>query len=53
MGCGFKASNGAGFALEFVGDMQDSTAAGIVVPLEAEGHAFLKSDNAGHGRGIN
>ena len=49
----YQTANGAGFALEFIGDMHDSNVSGINKPLEAEGHAFLKSDNAGHGRGIN
>ena len=49
----YQTSNGAGFALEFIGDMHDSSASGVVAQTKAEGHAFLKSDNAGAGRGIN
>ena len=49
----YQTANGAGFSLEFIGDMHDSTVAGILTPLEAVGTAAIKSDNAGHGRGIN
>jgi len=49
----YQTSNGAGFALEFVGDMHDSNASGILKTLEATGHTVVATDNAGAGRGIN
>jgi len=53
----YQTSNGAGFAMEFVGDMHDSSAAGLKVPALASagrsGRASLKSNSSGGGRGIN
>ena len=49
----YQSANGAGFALEFVGDMHDSSVAGSAVLQEADGTAILKSNTSGAGRGIN
>ncbi|MCL0045375.1 hypothetical protein M1N16_04000 [Nitrospinaceae bacterium] len=49
----YQSANGAGFALEFVGDMHDSNVSGITTPLEATGHTIVVTDNAGVGRGVN
>jgi len=49
----YQSANGAGFALEFVGDMHDSSVAGSVILQEADGTAMLKSNTSGAGRGIN
>ena len=49
----YQTANGAGFALEFIGDMHDSSAAGIFGVRKAFGAAGYKTDNAGAGRGIN
>ena len=49
----YQTSNGAGFALEFIGDMHDSSSSGVLTSSAAVGSAADKSDNAGAGRGIN
>ena len=51
----YKSSNGAGFALEFVGDMHDSSAGGVHgIGQEAVGTNYgLKQVGGGAGRGIN
>ena len=50
----YKSSNGAGFALEFIGDMHDSSAGGVHgTGQEAEGTAYGLKQVAGAGRGIN
>ena len=49
----YQSANGAGFALEFVGDMHDSSVAGSFLLQEADGTAMLKSNTSGAGRGIN
>ena len=54
----YQTSNGAGFAMEFIGDMHDSSgASGIAIPAVAGGktcgRAMLKSNCSGPGRGIN
>ena len=50
----YQSANGAGFALEFVGDMHDSSVAGSGPNLhEADGTASLQSNSSGAGRGIN
>ena len=51
----YQSSNGAGFALEFIGDMHDSSAAGSFVGTiePAEGAAVLSNNTTGAGRGIN
>ena len=49
----YQSANGAGFALEFVGDMHDSSVAGSKIVEEADGTAMLLSNTAGAGRGIN
>ena len=51
----YQSSNGAGFALEFIGDMHDSSVAGTVLSEDgqAQGHLFLLSNSSGMGRGIN
>jgi len=49
----YQSANGAGFALEFVGDMHDSSVAGSTVMQEADGTAMLDSNTSGAGRGIN
>ena len=49
----YQSANGAGFALEFVGDMHDSSVAGSLLLQEADGTAMLKSNTSGAGRGIN
>jgi len=51
----YKSSNGAGFALEFIGDMHDSSVAGTVLskPGQAQGHATILTNSSGKGRGIN
>ena len=57
----YQESNGAGFTLEFVGDMHDSVA-GAVMPWtgtgnfnaqRANGVLFSETGSAGAGRGIN
>ena len=49
----YQSANGAGFALEFVGDMHDSSVAGSEVVQEADGTAMLGANTSGAGRGIN
>jgi hypothetical protein len=49
----YQSANGAGFALEFVGDMHDSSVSGSIKVLEAQGTAAIKSNSSGAGRGIN
>jgi len=51
----YQSANGAGFALEFVGDMHDSSVAGSAgtTIYEANGTAMLLSNTSGAGRGIN
>jgi hypothetical protein len=49
----YQSANGAGFALEFVGDMHDSSVAGSKIVEEADGNAMLKKNTSGAGRGIN
>jgi hypothetical protein len=49
----YQTSNGAGFALEFVGDMHDSSAAGSTTLNEAIGQQITKVNTTGAGRGIN
>jgi hypothetical protein len=49
----YQSANGAGFALEFIGDMHDSSVAGAAIVLEATGSEILVKNNAGVGRGIN
>ena len=53
----YQTSNGAGFAMEFIGDMHDSSVAGLKLPALASagrsGRASLKSNSSGGGRGIN
>jgi hypothetical protein len=49
----YQTSNGAGFALEFIGDMHDSNAGGSAVLMEAQGHQALGVNSSGAGRGIN
>jgi len=48
----YQASNGAGFALEFIGDMHDSTGTGGTLQ-EAQGHDIVGTSSSGAGRGIN
>ena len=48
----YQSSNGAGFALEFIGDMHDSSAGGVVNTSHKAGGQMLKG-GAGPGRGIN
>ena len=48
----YQSSNGAGFALEFIGDMHDSSAGGVVHTSHKAGGQMLKG-GAGAGRGIN
>jgi hypothetical protein len=49
----YQSSNGAGFAMEFVGDMHDSSVSGSFLVEEAKGQAILGSNTSGAGRGIN
>ena len=49
----YQTSNGAGFALEFIGDMHDSNAGGSGIIMEAQGHQPLLINSSGAGRGIN
>jgi len=49
----YQSANGAGFALEFVGDMHDSSVSGSAIVQEATGTAALVSNTSGAGRGIN
>jgi hypothetical protein len=49
----YQEANGAGFALEFVGDMHDSSVAGSQRVIEAQGTQFLSKNTSGAGRGIN
>lgn len=49
----YQTSNGAGFALEFIGDMHDSSAAGSLTVMPADGTLILKGNTSGAGRGIN
>ena len=49
----YQTSNGAGFAMEFVGDMHDSTVGGSDVLNDAQGRAIFKSNTSGAGRGVN
>ena len=49
----YQTSNGAGFALEFIGDMHDSTAAGSENVEAATGTTRIGANSSGAGRGIN
>ena len=49
----YQSSNGAGFALEFIGDMHDSSVAGNTIVYEAQGHTINDTNSTGVGRGIN
>jgi hypothetical protein len=51
----YQSSNGAGFALEFIGDMHDSNSINEVVDLSAIGaQGFAAGQQTqGGGRGIN
>ena len=51
----YQESNGAGFAMEFIGDMHDSSALGSggAGTDEAVGRLILLSNSSGVGRGIN
>ena len=49
----YQESNGAGFAMEFVGDMHDSSALGSVTHEPADGTLILLSNTSGTGRGVN
>ena len=53
----YQSSNGAGFALEFIGDMHDSSVAGSLGRYggveEAVGAQILLKNTSGSGRGIN
>jgi len=49
----YQTSNGAGFALEFVGDMHDSSVSGNLGVEAANGSAHLMKNTSGAGRGIN
>jgi len=48
----YQTSNGAGFAMEFVGDMHDSTASGTTWE-PAEGAQIIDGNSSGIGRGVN
>ena len=49
----YQTSNGAGFALEFIGDMHDSTASGSAILQPAVGKNIILNNTSGTGRGIN
>ena len=49
----YQTSNGAGFALEFVGDMQDSSVSGSGIVAEAVGSEAYLGNTSGAGRGVN
>jgi len=51
----YQSSNGAGFALEFIGDMHDSSVAGTTLAGDgkAQGHNHILINSTGMGRGIN
>ena len=52
----YQTSNGAGFALEFIGDMHDSSVAGnftVKGVQEAVGNTILLTNTSGAGRGVN
>ncbi len=54
----YQTSNGAGFALEFIGDMHDSSVGGSSGAADgkgylADGHGYGKTQTTGAGRGIN
>jgi hypothetical protein len=60
----YQESNGAGFSLEFIGDMHDSSAAGVATQprtpgakhlhqLDSDVNATFKTGTLGAGRGIN
>ena len=51
----YQSSNGAGFALEFVGDMHDSSVAGTTLAGDgqAQGHQTILGNSTGMGRGVN
>ena len=54
----YQSSNGAGFALEFIGDMHDSNSGGssgavVGSPHISSGHSFDSTQSVGVGRGIN
>ena len=48
----YQTSNGSGFAMEFVGDMHDSSSAGSTA-YPSYGATAIKSNSSGFGRGIN
>ena len=49
----YQTSNGAGFAMEFVGDMHDSAVSGSGLVNRAHGIEILEENSSGAGRGIN
>ena len=49
----YQSSNGAGFALEFIGDMHDSAVSGTVTPRDARGTEIIVKNSSGTGRGVN
>ena len=49
----YQTANGAGFALEFIGDMHDSSVTGATVVYDARGQEAFQSNTSGAGRGIN
>ncbi|SVA78808.1 uncharacterized protein METZ01_LOCUS131662, partial [marine metagenome] len=49
----YQTSNGAGFALEFIGDMHDSSVSGAILNYSANGHSVYKDNTSGYGRGVN
>ena len=49
----YQTSNGAGFALEFIGDMHDSSVSGSAIVEAAMGKDIILNNTSGAGRGIN
>ena len=49
----YQTSNGAGFALEFIGDMHDSSVSGSYIVQPAVGTSIILNNTSGTGRGIN
>ena len=49
----YQTANGAGFALEFVGDMHDSSVSGSKIVFESNGHQPRGNNTTGAGRGVN
>lgn len=49
----YQSSNGAGFALEFIGDLHDSSNGTAEAGAGTDGLVAISASKAGQGRGVN